>query len=84
MNEERPIPQDINIILNVKLVELSPGKVSVDVPKELRLTPEAFNFIHRMVAEQGFELVKLNIAEIHKQEVEGLANVNLVEQEEAK
>lgn len=77
---DKPIPQDINIIFKVSLVEVSPGKISVDIPKELRLTEEAFTFIHRMVSEQGFELVRMNINALHTEEVKDLPHVNLVEQ----
>lgn len=79
---DKPIPQDINIVFKVDLQEIEPGKVSAGIPKELRLTPEAFNFIAKMIDEQGLQLVKLNIASVHTQEVKDLPNVNLVDQQE--
>jgi hypothetical protein len=76
---DKPVPQDINIVMRIGLDEVEPGKVAISVPKELRLTSEAFGFIHRMVQEQGFELVGMNIAEEHIEEAKELPNVAVVE-----
>ena len=81
-SDNKPVPQDINVVFNVKLEETAPGKVNANIPKELRLTPEVFKFLHQMVAEQGFELSKMNIASVHTEEIKELPNVNLVDQQE--
>lgn len=83
MIEDVHVPQQINLTLTVPVEVIEGKKVSIAIPKELRLTAEAFNFIHQMVAEQGFELANMNIADVHREEVKDLPNVSLVDKQTA-
>ena len=76
--DDKPIAQDINVVMKIRHEEIAPGKSRISIPKEMRLTEEAFGFIHRMVAEQGFELIEMNIAEVHREEAKDLPNVAVV------
>lgn len=79
--DNKPMAQDINVVLKVRVEEVEPGKAAISIPKEMRLTPEAFHFLQQMVAEQGFELVGMNIAEVHVDEAKDLPNVAVVEKQ---
>ncbi len=73
--------QDIRLTSTVKVEVINAPEAKVSIPEELRLTESLLRLINDALSAQGLELQHMDIAEVHKNDLEGLPNVVLDEQE---
>ncbi len=73
--------QDIQLTSTVKVEVINTSEAKVSIPEELRLTENLLRLINDALSAQGLELQHMDIAEVHKNDLEGLPNVVLDEQE---
>lgn len=73
--------QDIKLTSTIQVTVIKDSEANVSVPAELRLTEGLLKLINDALSAQGLELRHMNIAEVHRTDLEGLPNVVLDEQE---
>lgn len=78
--EDIPNPQDIRLTSTIKVEVTDASKAKVTIPEELRVTEGLLKLVNDALSIQGLELQHMDIAEVHKKDLEGLPNVVLDEQ----
>ena len=79
--ENIPNPQDIRLTSTIKVEATDAAGAKVTIPEELRVTEGLLKLVNDALSAQGLELQHMDIAEVHKKDLEGLPNVVLDEQE---
>ncbi len=83
MLEDTPSPQDIKLTSTIEVEAPSGTQAKVTIPEELRITEGLLKLISDALSAQGLQLQHMDIAEVHKKDLEGLPNVILDENKES-
>ena len=79
--ENSASPQDIKLTSTIKVEVIEDHEAKVVIPEELRLSTGLLKLINDSLASQGLTLQHMDIAEAHKEDLRGLPNVVLNEEE---